>query len=356
MAFIPDDALDRYDELQPASQLGYSFVCRHRNHKTGIAPKSLDECAAKYGWSRATKFNVQKELTQNGWIEKTEHGIKPLIGDFSPVSKSKILDSAEHSESKKLDSETSDKSKNLDRKSKKLDSKSKNLDSTYIRNNQPLPASNQQEEKTLLETSSSVLPKILKTAVATELQKSDFQVAMDFLQKSIGKFPDGGAQGKALKWMFDNGATLEQIKSGLARHISEVGDRYRVSYATLQKQIFQWEKVVDKTKTKGYNSEKDMLSPDYKAPPVRMPFDVLVSVQFGAAGLAPTAENYETLKRNFLSRESNKGFDHEITDYERSDDFRTRFSESGQKQISRSAEGGGRDHFKPLASQMPVSR
>jgi len=135
MAFIPDDALDRYGELQPASQLGYSFVCRYRNHKTGIAPKGFDECAAFYHWSRATKFNVQKELTEKSWVVKSSGGLVPLVGDFQPVNKSK-----------NLDFQDTNKSKNLDSKSKNLDSKSKNLDS-HIRNNQPLPAINQQEEE-----------------------------------------------------------------------------------------------------------------------------------------------------------------------------------------------------------------
>jgi hypothetical protein len=145
MAFIPDEALDRYDELQPSSQLAYSYFCRFRNHKTGIAPKTLDECAEKYKWSRATKFNVQKELIEGGWIEKTDGGVRPLVGDFSPVNKSKKLDSKTKEALKEL--KQNGQSKNLDskvKKSKFLDfkrgvslknwtKKSKNLD-CYIRN------------------------------------------------------------------------------------------------------------------------------------------------------------------------------------------------------------------------------
>lgn len=99
MAFIPDDALDRFDEIAPASQLGYQQICRYRNHGTGICPKPIDEiieiCAAKYKWSRATKFNVKKQLKDLHWIEITPAGVRPLVGDFSPVSekpKSKKLD------------------------------------------------------------------------------------------------------------------------------------------------------------------------------------------------------------------------------------------------------------------------
>ncbi|MDQ3748020.1 MAG: hypothetical protein M3367_03230 [Acidobacteriota bacterium] len=94
----------------------------------------MDECAEKYQWSRATKFNVQKELIEKTWVAKVGGGLMPLVGCFSPVSKSKNLDSVQ-----------SEKSKNLDSQSKKLDSKSKNLDS-HIRKYQPLPAINQQEE------------------------------------------------------------------------------------------------------------------------------------------------------------------------------------------------------------------
>jgi hypothetical protein len=142
MAFIPDDALDRYEELQPKSQLAYSFLCRYRNHKTGVTHKTIAECAEKYGWSRATKFNVQKELIDEGWIEQTKGYLRLLVGDFSPVTKSKNLDD-EHSQM----------SKNLDSQSKNLDEMSKNLDS-HIRNNQHIPAFNQQLEETSNEVSS----------------------------------------------------------------------------------------------------------------------------------------------------------------------------------------------------------
>lgn len=118
MAFIPDDAEDRFNELSPSAERFYIYLCRTRNHKMQVSFGSLDACADKYEWSRATKFGVQKELVDKGWIEKDGSAWLLLVGDFSPVNKSKKLDFSHEQESKKLDLE----SKNLDYQSKKLDS------------------------------------------------------------------------------------------------------------------------------------------------------------------------------------------------------------------------------------------
>jgi hypothetical protein len=71
-------------------------------------------------------------------------------------------------------------------------------------------------------------------------QKQEFTEAMAFLKSKIGKYPDGGAQGKALKWMLQNGASIYQIQRGLERQIAEYQGRYRASFTTLQKDIFRW--------------------------------------------------------------------------------------------------------------------
>lgn len=71
-------------------------------------------------------------------------------------------------------------------------------------------------------------------------QKREFNAAMDFLKSRIDKFPDYAAQGKALKWMLQNGANLVQIKKGLERQIAEYEGRWRASFLTLQKDIFRW--------------------------------------------------------------------------------------------------------------------
>jgi hypothetical protein len=136
MAFIPDDAEDRFNELTPSAERFYIYLCKTRNHKARRSFGTLEECAVKYGWKRATKFHAQKELIEKKWIRKSGGGggWELLVGDFSPVDKSKNLDSSD-SESKKIDSESKNldlndtqKSKNLDQKSKNLDQKSKNLD------------------------------------------------------------------------------------------------------------------------------------------------------------------------------------------------------------------------------------
>ena len=133
MAFIPDEAEDRFHELTPSAERLYIYLCRTRNHQTERSFASVDTCAAKYGWKRATKFKAQKELIDKGWIQKTNDGWMLLVGDFSPVNKSKKIDS----ESEILDLQ----SKNIDEKSKKLDSYNKELTSLI---NQPI---NQQKKK-----------------------------------------------------------------------------------------------------------------------------------------------------------------------------------------------------------------
>ena len=88
----------------------------------------------------------------------------------------------------------------------------------------------------LAETANTLNPEKEKRA------PSDHALGMKFLYDTLGAFPDGGAQGKALKWMLSNNATLQQVKDGLVRHVREVNGKYRPSYTTLQKVIFQWTK------------------------------------------------------------------------------------------------------------------
>lgn len=142
MAFIPDDAEDRFNELSPSAERFYIYLCKHRNHKLQVSFGTIDTCAEKYQWKRATKFAVIKELTTKGWIQSDGYAWKLLIGDFSPVNKSKNLDSQPAIQSKNLDFQ----SKNLDSESKKSDYQSKNLDS-HIRNIPALPESKKPEEE-----------------------------------------------------------------------------------------------------------------------------------------------------------------------------------------------------------------
>jgi DNA-binding transcriptional regulator YhcF (GntR family) len=65
--------------------------------------------------------------------------------------------------------------------------------------------------------------------------KSDHARAMELLAEKIGKYPDGGAQAKALKAMVDAGATYLQIFDELDRQI-EAGVR-RPSFLSVQKNV-----------------------------------------------------------------------------------------------------------------------
>ncbi len=69
---------------------------------------------------------------------------------------------------------------------------------------------------------------------------SDHARAMSFLKETIGPFIDGGAQGKALKWMLDNGIILEDIFKHFPGHVQDYQAKgFRASYASFAKVIHQ---------------------------------------------------------------------------------------------------------------------
>lgn len=80
----------------------------------------------------------------------------------------------------------------------------------------------------------------VKPSATPPTDVSDHRRGMRVLEEVIGTFPDGGAQGKALKWMLDKGATVEQIETELKKQFAEYSQKgFRTSYLTLQKTIFQ---------------------------------------------------------------------------------------------------------------------
>lgn len=178
MAFIPDEAEERFHELSPSAERFYIYLCKTRNHKTGKSFGTMDICAERYGWKRATKFAIVKELTSKGWISFDGRDFSPIFGDFAPVNKSKNLDS----QSEKIDSQ----SKNLDYQSKKSDSKSKNLDS-HIRN---IPERPERPEKNNIYSAHEVFTETTFDAVdETHTQKLDETFLWIRQKKNLNRIP-----------------------------------------------------------------------------------------------------------------------------------------------------------------------
>lgn len=143
MAFVPDEAEERFHELTPSEERFYIFLCRHRCHKKQRSLAKMNTCAERYQWKRATQFAVIRGLTEKGWIEQNCDGWILKVGDFSPVDKQSKKIDLPSQKSKNLDSQ----SKKIDSESKNLDKKSKNLDSPYKESFQPIiPASSANAE------------------------------------------------------------------------------------------------------------------------------------------------------------------------------------------------------------------
>lgn len=216
MAFIPDDAEDRFNELSPSAERFYIYLCKTRNHKMRVSFGKIDACAQKYEWKRATKFAVVKELTNKGWIKSDGYAWHLLVGDFSPVDKSKNLDSHVlesknlDSQSKKLDS----KSENLDYQSKKSDDKSKNLDS-HIRNIPALPETipaTKPEEIHLSETSSDAPVSVVSFSVKTSA-KEIFEFWQRTLNHPTSKLTS--ERERAIVARLREDYTVEQLKTAI---------------------------------------------------------------------------------------------------------------------------------------------
>lgn len=93
-------------------------------------------------------------------------------------------------------------------------------------------------------------PKKESRKTSSEQEPSTVRELLTYLETVIGPFPDWAAQGSAVKFMLNKGSTVQEIKDGLIRHKTEIGERYRISYLTLQKIIFQWTKTQSTSTTK----------------------------------------------------------------------------------------------------------
>ena len=89
MAYVPDDAIKRLDEISPTAGRLYLFLCQWRDHETGYSRKSFDTACAELEFSRATSYRVRRELLDGDWITLNDNGRVGLRGgDFSCMDKS----------------------------------------------------------------------------------------------------------------------------------------------------------------------------------------------------------------------------------------------------------------------------
>lgn len=199
----------------------YLYVCRNEDTlQCNPSRKTISQDA------KIEKGNLSKAiagLEEKGWILEDENGF------FTLFEVSKIPAKVVEVTTKKVVKATT--------KVVEVTTKSCRTNNSHNKEIEQRKNRERKENKTFV----SDKPKPpRKESELTDSQKQAFNDGMSFLKAKIGKFPDGGAQGKALKWMLQNGADIVQIRNGLERQLTEYQGRYRASFTTLQKDIFRW--------------------------------------------------------------------------------------------------------------------
>ena len=203
-----------HKEIGAMPFLLFEYYLTYETASEGIKP-SLKTVAEDLGLEPNAVCNLRKRLVEAGWI-KYENGQVIILKTFTP-------------------SETP--SHHVNKTFTPSEQTFTPSEVPYIR------TENKQEikkEKTKNIVADKPQPPAAKESDLSLLQKQEFTEGMSFLKTKIGKYPDGGAQGKSLKWMLQNGASILQIRRGLERQIAEYQGRYRASYLTLSKDIFRW--------------------------------------------------------------------------------------------------------------------
>jgi hypothetical protein len=71
VAYVPDEAIDRMDELSSGAWKLYCFLCRCRNHASGKCNPSSALTAKTIGVHTKNVFRLRRELTVKGWASFT---------------------------------------------------------------------------------------------------------------------------------------------------------------------------------------------------------------------------------------------------------------------------------------------
>lgn len=80
MAYIPDEAIDRMNELSPGAWRLFCFLCRCRNSKTGRSFPSVRLSAEAAGVHTKNVFRLRRELTAAGWVNFQGDEADLLVG------------------------------------------------------------------------------------------------------------------------------------------------------------------------------------------------------------------------------------------------------------------------------------
>lgn len=80
MAFIPDEAVDRMNEISAGAWRLYCFLARRRNQKTGDCFPSVETTMAAIDIKRRHVFGLRKELSEAGWATFDGNNVTALLG------------------------------------------------------------------------------------------------------------------------------------------------------------------------------------------------------------------------------------------------------------------------------------
>jgi hypothetical protein len=239
MAYIPDEAIKRqYSELTPAAVALYGYYCMKRNRRSGGFPCPVSNVLSELqGLKRAAYFLAKKELIAKGWITVNKNFVMPIVG---------FEDHSESPENPTINDKKKSKKPDFSGRRKKEKSLKNQTESpenpTFIYKEVPtniptiLPDSSETDSPAAKNSKNKGRKKA--TRPTSEKLPSEHKEGMEFLHTTIGPYPDGGAQGKALKWLLTEGYTLDELKFYLPIHVKayETGG-YRASYTTLAKDI-----------------------------------------------------------------------------------------------------------------------
>lgn len=82
MANIPDEAIDRMQEVSKSAFVIYVYLCRRRNGKTGKCFPSLKTIASECNLDYSYASVMRSELVKTGWISLDEKGHIELLMGF----------------------------------------------------------------------------------------------------------------------------------------------------------------------------------------------------------------------------------------------------------------------------------
>jgi hypothetical protein len=228
---ISIDLACRFGELtaNESRVLVYLYCCR--NEETGQCNPSRKTISND---AKIEKGNLSKAvagLEEKGWILEDENG------HFKLFSASEIKPKVVELTTRKV-VKSPTKVVEVTTKVVELTTESCRTNNSHIKELNRERTEKEQRTKNIV--ADKPQPPAAKESELSILQKQEFTEGMSFLKTKIGKYPDGGAQGKSLKWMLQNGASILQVRRGLERQIAEYQGRYRASYLTLSKDIFRW--------------------------------------------------------------------------------------------------------------------